>query len=202
VASLFPGYANSNGAHGYFDIDTTVYADGIHTIYWTARDSAGNMDGIGSRYFAVQNSQRAERTVHSNAGRGGPMWPPNLVPMNDPEPVEIIKGCDGDVAPQKIYPGKDGNITIKIHELQRIEMHVGAPHAVPLRRKYAGFQVVDGRLRRLPIGSTMDMEKGIFYWQPGPGFIGEYGFMFLMRDQNGTYKSRNITINILPGVSR
>lgn len=55
VAVLFPGYANSNGAHAYFDFDTTVYADGVHTIYWIATDDAGNTDGIGSRFFTIHN---------------------------------------------------------------------------------------------------------------------------------------------------
>jgi hypothetical protein len=55
VASLFPGYANSNGSLAYFDFDTTVYTNGVHTIYWIVKDSAGNMDGIGSRYFVIQN---------------------------------------------------------------------------------------------------------------------------------------------------
>lgn len=55
IASLFPGYANSDGAVGYFIIDTTQYEDGVHTIQWTASDSGGNSDGIGSRYFIIRN---------------------------------------------------------------------------------------------------------------------------------------------------
>jgi hypothetical protein len=55
IASLFPGYANSNGAVGYFYLDTTAYKNGVHTIQWTASDSAGNTDGIGSRYFVIRN---------------------------------------------------------------------------------------------------------------------------------------------------
>jgi uncharacterized protein (TIGR01370 family) len=55
IASLFPGYANSQGAVGYFILDTTAYSNGVHTIQWTVRDSAGNTDGIGSRYFIIQN---------------------------------------------------------------------------------------------------------------------------------------------------
>ncbi|MCP5102571.1 MAG: hypothetical protein GY950_04290 [bacterium] len=55
IASLFPGYANSDAAHAYFDIDTTQLSNGVHTIYWIVTDSAGNSDGIGSRYFIVQN---------------------------------------------------------------------------------------------------------------------------------------------------
>jgi hypothetical protein len=105
--------------------------------------------------------------------------------------VQVVKGFEMDAEPQKIYPGRNGDVKIEIHELERIE----------IRSVYAGYQVVDGGLRRLPIGSTMDVERGIFYWLPGPGFLGEYGFVFVMRDKNGTYKRRNITIKILPGVS-
>jgi len=42
IATLFPGFANSDGAVGYFYIDTTTYKDGIHTIQWSARDDNGN----------------------------------------------------------------------------------------------------------------------------------------------------------------
>jgi hypothetical protein len=56
IAGLFPGYANSNGAVGYFYLDTTAYENGVHTIQWTAADNAGNNDGIGSRYFTIQNA--------------------------------------------------------------------------------------------------------------------------------------------------
>lgn len=55
IATLFPGLANSNGAIGYFRIDTTKYSNGLHTISWGVRDSAGHANGIGSRYFIVQN---------------------------------------------------------------------------------------------------------------------------------------------------
>jgi hypothetical protein len=41
IASLFPSYANSNGAAGYFSLDTTMYKNGVHTIQWTAQDNAG-----------------------------------------------------------------------------------------------------------------------------------------------------------------
>jgi hypothetical protein len=56
IATLFPGYANSNGAVGYFYLDTTSYENGVHTIQWTATDNDGNTDGIGSRYFTIQNT--------------------------------------------------------------------------------------------------------------------------------------------------
>jgi parallel beta-helix repeat protein len=57
IAGLFPGYVNSNGAMAYFDFDTTAYANGVHTMQWVATDNAGNTDGIGSRYFSINNEE-------------------------------------------------------------------------------------------------------------------------------------------------
>jgi hypothetical protein len=55
IATLFPGYANSGGAVGYFVLDTTALANGIHSIQWVVTDDLGRAEGIGSRYFWVQN---------------------------------------------------------------------------------------------------------------------------------------------------
>ena len=55
ILNLFPGYANSNGAVGYFYLDTTCYKNGVHSIHWIVTDNAGNTDGIGSRYFIIKN---------------------------------------------------------------------------------------------------------------------------------------------------
>ena len=55
IATLFPGYANSQGAVGYHYLDTTQLANGLHTISWSVADNAGAASGIGSRYFIVQN---------------------------------------------------------------------------------------------------------------------------------------------------
>lgn len=55
IATLFPGYANSAGAVGYYYIDTTKLGNGLHTIAWSATDNEGVTGGIGSRFFTVQN---------------------------------------------------------------------------------------------------------------------------------------------------
>src|SRR5205085_10446434 len=55
IATLFPGYANSNGAVGFLSIDTTAYADGMHTISWSVTDNQGAASGLGSRYFTIRN---------------------------------------------------------------------------------------------------------------------------------------------------
>ena len=56
IANFFPGLANSNGAIGFFSLDTTTLANGVHTISWVVYDNAGRGDGIGSRYFTVLNN--------------------------------------------------------------------------------------------------------------------------------------------------
>jgi hypothetical protein len=55
IAGAFPGYANSNGAVGYSVIDTTTLANGMHTIGWLVTDDLGRAEGLGSRFFWVQN---------------------------------------------------------------------------------------------------------------------------------------------------
>jgi hypothetical protein len=55
IATLFPDYANSDGAIGYYYLNTTTLTNGLHTISWVVRDNAGNAQGIGSRFFNVLN---------------------------------------------------------------------------------------------------------------------------------------------------
>jgi hypothetical protein len=163
IAALFPGYANSNGAAAYFYFDTTAYTNGVHTIAWTAADNAGNSDGIGSRYFTIQNS--AERIAQSaeqrarGAGSGEDRRPIFEIPVDYSGPVGIVKGYKKNVEPEKMVPNENGIIHIKIKELERLEIHFfdSRPNISPL-----------------PIGSTLDTKRGIFYWQPGPGFLGTF----------------------------
>jgi hypothetical protein len=54
-ATCVNGYRNTNNAVGGFAFDTTRYANGLHTIYWVVTDSAGNQEGIGSRFFTISN---------------------------------------------------------------------------------------------------------------------------------------------------
>ena len=56
VASQFPGLANSGGPVGFFYLDTTALANGVHTLSWVVYDNAGRGDGVGSRFFNVLNT--------------------------------------------------------------------------------------------------------------------------------------------------
>jgi hypothetical protein len=55
VSTLFPNLQNSAGPVGYYIVDTTQLTNGLHTISWTVTDSANDSNGLGSRYFIVQN---------------------------------------------------------------------------------------------------------------------------------------------------
>jgi len=55
IAAAFPTLCNSAGAVGYFRIDTTTLTNGMHTIVWLVYDNQNRGDGIGSRFFTVQN---------------------------------------------------------------------------------------------------------------------------------------------------
>lgn len=190
IAELFPGYQNSDGAVGYFDLDTTVYENGVHTIYWTVTDDAGNSDGIGSRYFTVTNSQGAR--ISENRGQG--MEYRNLLPeitVDRSSPVKIVKGYDRDTIPLLVFPDGSGIVAVHIKELERLEIH--------LENYSIGYSVVGNQLKRLPIGSTMDREKGVFYWQPGPGFIGDYQFVFFKKSKNGEMSKKIVIVVCSPG---
>jgi hypothetical protein len=197
IATLFPGYANSNGAHAYFYIDTTAFTNGVHTIYWTATDNAGNTDGIGSRYFTIQNS------VTSLGGSGQGSGFRSRIPVDVSSPVWVLKGYKRNIKPFKNYPNDKGIINIKIHQLQLLEVRlfpVGAEKQgglAPLLN-LSGYQVVSGQIRALPIGSTLDTQRGIFYWHPGPGFLGRYQLVFIKNSQTGKIKKKHLIINIMP----
>jgi hypothetical protein len=132
IASAFPNYTNSLGAVGFFYLDTTKLANGMHTISWVVYDDHNRAEGIGSRYFTAAN------------GAGN-------VPA-EAEPFEPAPDREG-----KAY-------FVEADELDRIELHVGASFSA----------------QPLPIGSTL--KGGVFYWQLGPGFLGEYQLVLTRPD--------------------
>jgi hypothetical protein len=55
VGALFPGLYNTSIAGGKYTFDTRHLNNGVHTIAWSVRDTMGRVQGIGSRYFVVNN---------------------------------------------------------------------------------------------------------------------------------------------------
>jgi hypothetical protein len=205
IAELFPGYNNSEGAVGYIHLDTTAYENGVHTISWSVEDDADNIDGIGSRYFTIKN---AAKTASQN--KSTPLdVNPSQVPLDYYSSIMVKKGYNQNIEPQQRFPEKNGNITIKIKELERIEIHFaeeeGTRELALLSNftespfdKWKGFLLVGNQLRTLPIGSTLNPQKGIFCWQPGPGYIGRYQLVFIEKSFNEEMRKKFISVHILP----
>ncbi len=208
IASLFPGYADSNGAVGFFYLDTTAYENGIHTIQWTATDSGDNTDGIGSRYFSISNTGTSASITKSYQGKTWPQTPifNNAqiahIPVDYSVPVRVKKGFKEDTEPEFIYEDETGMNRINIKEVERVQIYLtdrGDDNSTPesfSSNSFTGYLEVNNRLEPLPVGSTLDTHRGIFYWQPGPGFLGEYRLLFFEESETGTLKKLEISIKI------
>jgi photosystem II stability/assembly factor-like uncharacterized protein len=243
VATKFPGYANSNGAVGYYYLDTTGYENKVHTIAWSVADSDGAVDGIGSRYFQILNtgsgSSSGGREAAGSAIAGIIGGTTNLrstggvrsieeiqnMISDFASPVHVRRGYGFDRPAEPIYPNPERSIIVSISELERIAIYLDPNQSWEnreeleargqrlLRRqivlgnkedgnpgmngkilpRYSAYLLVGSELRPLPIGSTFDAERGVLYWQPGPGFLGDYEFIFVDGDRN-TKKAIKIRI--------
>jgi hypothetical protein len=223
IATLFPGFANSNGAVGYYYVDTTRYANGVHTIAWSVDDSAGKGSGIGSRYFTVVNTgtgsaaglgETSSLPISGKSGHGDTASRGvGSIPTDYLSPVRVKRGYNLEALAEVIFPDAKGVITVEAREVDRIEVALSenaASESLPDRvrgsekpsrtsdHNYIGYLVVGNQLRPLPIGSTLDSGHGVFSWQLGPGFVGEYNFVFMSQDRSGTKNKKNIRVRILP----
>jgi hypothetical protein len=203
IAALFPGYANSSGPHAFLDFDTTTYKIGLHTIQWVAADNAGNADGIGSRYFSIQNSGYinqvaafGEKNIQEKEKIRRYHFLSQLteIQVNKSKTIGLKRGYKKDVKPERMPVGKNGGIQIELKEDNRIELHLAQSPGY----RYSGYLVVGKQLRPLPTGSTLDRKTGVFYWQPGPGYIGKYELFFIAVDADGKMNKSPVTITITP----
>ncbi|MCP4155391.1 MAG: hypothetical protein GY757_47135 [bacterium] len=204
IAALFPGYANSNGAHAYFEFDASAYDSGVHSIYWTVTDNAGNVDGIGSRFFTVRASSQSRSAI---AGSVGPSVNPVVtmssltdIPTVERFMVSYATGYHEDAEFKPLTPGENGVLVVELCELDRLRLMLdGGDEA-----GYFGFLAAGKRLRPLPTGSSLsvkrgkDSQYGIFHWQPVAGFVGSYPLVFIIKDGNGNLKKRTLLITIKP----
>jgi hypothetical protein len=198
IASLFPGYANSYGAAGYFDIDTTSYDNGVHTIQWTATDSGGNTDGIGSRYFTIQNTGSSQCTSATMRNTFVTCYKDLIdIPISYDEPVKFRKGYTDVCWSEDLFPDTDGITHIRCKELERIDIQVSRTGI-----EVEGYMMVGKRLMSLPVGSTLEKMGGRFHWIPGPGFVGTYSLVFIETNKYGEKSRKHILVTIYPKFSR
>lgn len=156
IQSLFPGYSNTDGAIGFFTLDTTTLADGLHSIAWSVSDNAGRNEGIGSRVFYVQNGAPLTsappvvlETGRASKQHGG---------------VRARLGFRPDAALFPVPLGPDGYV-LNAPPGGRIELHLDTP-------------VLSELDFGLPGGARLERESGVLYWQPAIGTKGEFPMTF------------------------
>ncbi|MEP6593464.1 MAG: hypothetical protein ABJC51_07220, partial [Acidobacteriota bacterium] len=198
IATLFPGRNNSNGAVGFYHLDTTTLSNGVHTIAWGVTDNAGNAEGIGSRYFTVLNGaavsaitvERSSSTqsamgqalqvrvaATSGDAAGQPASTVAALPLTD-APVYLRTGFDQTAPLEVIDRTAAGVSVVNVAELTRFQLTLGSPASGETDR-YEGYVVANGRLEALPSGAFLDGQSGEFFWQPGVGFMGTYELVFV-----------------------
>ena len=193
IATSFPGFANSDRAVGLYDIDTTQYANRVHTIGWLVSDNVGNTDGIGSRFFTVFNaaSPNSAAQVANTQGLRIALSPEEILRLPArSSSVQFRQGASSAERWQLGRMNREGTNAVQIREVDRVEIQLGQSGNIQ------GFMVVGKDLRPLPAGSTLDGRSGTFYWQPGPGFKGDYNFIFIGENADGKPIKTSLTVTI------
>jgi Viral BACON domain len=191
IARIFPGYLNSEGAWAYYDFDSTAFSNGIHTLHWQVTDEANNTQGIGSRYFVINNPN--PRNFRSKYVPGTDT---NTVLTDYTQPIAVRIGYADHIPPHWVYSGADGAVRINLPQMSRVVIFLDLqlPDQSPQNRnsstgkQYKGYREVSGELQSLPIGSRLDENQGIYFMQPGPGLVGLVKLVFFITGKDQTLK--------------
>jgi hypothetical protein len=193
IAALFPGYNNKDGAGGSFVLDTTALSHGVHALAWVVEDDAGNSNTVGFQYFSIENTEMPGGANPIDMTFNSLEELKDLVPR-EMEPVFFKKGFrPPNEEAGVLFPDVEGIGSVTIKELEPVELQLGINIAAA-----QGYLVTGGHLRDLPVGSTLDYKSGLFSWLPGPGHIGKYLMVFVMKDMEGQYKRTLVRITIEP----
>lgn len=222
IQTLFPGYANTDGAVGYSVMDTTRLSNGVHTISWVVIDNEGAAAGIGSRYFTVANSAGSSgvaagmqdraaiaemRVAHASSlmqSGGSPAVDAGsptigaastIAGMNLSDATVTITQGYGTHARKRVARGGAGTIlAVAVGPLDRLVIEIGSGEQATWR----GFEMQGTDLKALPLGSSFDTTSGRFAWAPGLGFGGTRRLAFVR-----TIAGRDelIRIDVTVGVS-
>ncbi len=93
--------------------------------------------------------------------------------------VEVQRAAAPEEPAQVVVPEWSGEVQLTSVETEPIEVRLANQFTDDWGGTYEGYLVVDGKMRPLPIGSSLDKGRGVFAWEPGAGFVGKYEFVFL-----------------------
>jgi hypothetical protein len=194
ISAGFPTFDTSQAGRGIF-IDTTLYANGTHTIGWLVTDSAGKADGVGSRFFKVQNSSLV-MTTGSLVNQPQSM----LAGIDSGAAVRVATGFDRKAPLKTVQPDAFGRRRVHINELDRVEVRLASSSA-PSRGgsksvRYVAYLVANGQLRALPVGSSFDPRNGTLYWQLGAGYVGDYEFVVVDQARTDSRRLTRVVVSV------
>ena len=145
----------------------------MHTIAWVVTASNGQVDGIGSRYFTIVNGSSL-----TLAGQPGALAGP------------AVLNAGADFGRPARIDARSGRRLVLAHELERVVVDASSAGA----GSYEAYRVVNGRLDALPIGASFDRSRGVLYWQPSVGYVGDYDFVIV----NGKKERTQVRVVLQP----
>lgn len=189
--SQFRNLDAARGPQGSFAINTALYANGLHSLAWSATDSLGRVEGIGSRNFIVNNG--VGRPGPEFSARPGRELGERVSDLDVLErltaTVGVRTGWDMEEAFSRATRAR-GAVQIAVPASRRIEM--GLPDT-PSGATWEGYAIIAGRLRQLPAGSALD-PHGRFTWQPLTGHYGTYDLLFVRENTGGTREALPVRV--------
>jgi hypothetical protein len=171
IAALFAGFTNSAAAGGHFTFDSTTLANGVHTIAWLVTDDCNRTDGVGSRFFTVQNTGVGAVV---EAARASSRASASTALVDADEPILVSRGF-GELG-VIVEPDASGLRVISLKQGERIEVRL--PNGYD-----EAWQVVLNERRALPSGASWDPASQTFAWQPAAAFLGAYELVFVHGDK-------------------
>jgi hypothetical protein len=194
VAALFPfpAYMNSNGPAAQFTFDTTMLADGLHTIVWAVADDLGALQGIGSRYMNIQNGG-ASQVAASATLEARSAADVRAVPQATALLWERL-GLAGTWALR--FAG-DATQEIRQNRGERVEVGLDTWWWSDGCGPYAGYLVTGDVAGPLPPGASIDGDEGVFRWLPPIEFAGAYEFAFIRQACGG--REERIPLRVVLG---
>jgi hypothetical protein len=175
----------ARAAIGAYNFNTLTMTNGLHTIAWSVTDSAGRVEGIGSRFFIVQNGiPLAEAAGSEDALRAAParvLGTAESLAIHAPA-TDGVWGRTGYnlAAPwATMHTKEDGTFAVRLPELGRLELWLGTDVE-------AGYLVAEGKLHPLPVGSSLVGAQ--FGWTPPAGYTGAYELAFIRGGERLTVK--------------
>ena len=94
-----PGYTNTDTAAGAFAFDTTQWPDDFYRMAWSVTDNQGRNDGVGSRWFEINNDTLNTFGVigAQPPTRTAGYISPRVFPIRPEGSPAVLKSTDGQV---------------------------------------------------------------------------------------------------------